>query len=83
MDEKGVRVPNATNKVTFTVEGPANLLGIENGDLNDPDTGKDGSRSAFHGRGLAILQSKATAGTISIQAKSPGLESASVQVEVR
>ena len=83
VDEQGVRVPDATPEVTFTVNGPANILGIENGDLDSPETGKDGMRSAYHGRGLAILQSRTGAGQITVQAASLGLTSASVVLNSR
>lgn len=82
-DIVGVRVPDATNAVTFTVTGPANLLGIENGDLNDPNTGKLATRNAFRGRGLAILQSQTTPGSITVTATSPGLVPATVQLHSR
>jgi len=75
VDAEGVRVPDATPEVTFAVDGPAELLGIENGDLNSPNNGKGPSRAAARGRGLAFIQSKVVAGTIKVTATSPGLES--------
>ena len=83
VDEQGVRVPDAAPEVTFTVNGPANILGIENGDLDSPETGKDGMRSAYHGRGLAILQSRTDAGQITVQAASLGIAPASVVLNSR
>lgn len=82
-DEHNVRVPDAAAAVAFAVEGPGNLLGIENGDLNSPDTGRNGARNAYHGRGLAIVQSRTAAGKIKILATSPGLEPATVYLESR
>lgn len=83
VDAANVRVPDATAAVAFTVEGPVDLLGIENGDLNSPDTGKNGARNAHRGRGLAILQSRTTPGRIKIQATSAGLDPATVVLESR
>ncbi len=83
VDEQNVRGPDATNEVTFTVDGPADILGIENGDLNSPATGKGGTRDAYRGRGLAILQSRTVAGKVKVQAASQGLASASVFLEGR
>lgn len=74
-DSGGVRVPLATNRVTFEVTGPAEILGIENGDLNSPEPGRQNWRSAFRGRGLVILRSGRAAGTITLTASSPGLAS--------
>ena len=53
---RGVRVPNADAQVTFEVQGPARMLGIGNGDLNDASSGQDLVHRAYQGRGLAILQ---------------------------
>ena len=83
VDAQGVRVPDATPEVTFAVDGPAELLGIENGDLNTPATGKGPTRSAYRGRGLAILQTRPTAGPITVTATAPGLDSASVVLSSR
>ncbi len=77
VDARGVRVPNADMAITFEIAGPAEILGIGNGDLNDTTDGKDHVHKAYQGRGLAILQSTtAGAGGIVIKATSPGLGTA-------
>ena len=53
VDDKGVRVPDAGQEVTFEVAGPAVILGIGNADLNSPDSYKDQVHKAYQGRGLA------------------------------
>ena len=47
VDSQGVRVPDAAHEVTFRIEGPARIIGIDNGDLNSPETGKDGVRQSI------------------------------------
>ena len=81
LDRQGVHVPDAEPEVTFDVEGPATILGIENSDLNSPDTGKNGVRKAYRGRGLAILQSTRQPGQVRLKARAAGLEEASVEIE--
>jgi hypothetical protein len=81
VDAQGVRVPDAAPEVTFEVTGPAALLGIENGDLNSSEPYQGPTRKAFHGRGLAILESTAAAGKIAIKATAPELEPATVELE--
>lgn len=76
VDAKGVCVPDAGNELKFEVEGPAAIIGIDNGDINDTENCKDPVHKAFHGRGLAIIQSKAAPGKITLKASSPGLEGA-------
>jgi hypothetical protein len=83
VDGQGVRVPDATNEVTLIVDGPAQLLGIENGDLNSPATGKGPSRNALRGRGLAILQSRTTPGTIRLTASASGLDAGQATLNCR
>jgi hypothetical protein len=83
VDAQGVRVPDAAQEVKFTPEGPGRLLGIENGDLNSSATGKDGARNAYHGHGLAILQSTHEPGKVRLTAVADGLKEASVEIESR
>ena len=81
VDTQGVRVPDADPEVTFAVTGPASLLGIENGDLNSPEPYQGPTRKAYHGRGLAIIESTTAAGKVVIKATAPGLEPAAVEME--
>lgn len=83
VDDKGVRVPDADQEVTFELAGPAVILGIGNADLNSPDSYKDSVHRVYRGRGLAILQSTTAPGTITLQAASPNLESATVTITSR
>ena len=81
VDAQGRTVPVARNLVTFKVTGAGNLIGLGNGDpaSHEPDQGNQ--RSAFNGLCLAIVQSARASGPITIQADSPGLNSATTIVE--
>jgi len=84
VDENGVRISNATPEITFELTGPANLLGIGNGDVNSSEDCKASTHHAFQGRGLAILQTTTTTtGTITLKATAPGLESATLTLQSR
>lgn len=83
VDSQGVRVPDAGNELTFELDGPAEILGIENGDLNNYEDYKDRTRRAYQGRGLAILQSTPLAGKITLKVTLPGLETATVILNSR
>ena len=78
VDENGVRVPDAGPEVSFEMTGPAGIIGIGNGDLNNSEDCKANMHRAFEGRGLAILQTTTTPGGITLKATAPGLEPASV-----
>jgi beta-galactosidase len=76
VDDAGVRVPDADTEVTFQIEGPARLLGIGNGNLNDIQPGKESSHRAYQGRGLLILRLVDPAASVTVGASAPGLEGA-------
>ncbi|MGD0383370.1 MAG: hypothetical protein ABSA77_07620 [Thermoguttaceae bacterium] len=82
IDAKGVRVPDAANELKFEINGPAAVIGIGNGDLNDVEDCKAPVHKAYQGRGLAIIQSKTTAGKVTVKASSKGLESAAATLTV-
>jgi len=83
VDSQGRIVPVANNEITFDVTGAGHLIGLGNGDpsCHEPDKGKQ--RRAFNGLCLAIVQSSRTQGNIAIQARSPGLKSATVIIKAR
>lgn len=79
LDARGVPVPRASDRVTFTVDGPAELVATDNGDPTNLETFSSPSRAAFHGRVLAIVRPRrGTAGAITVRATAPGLAPAEV-----
>jgi beta-galactosidase len=78
VDSRGVRIPDAGQELTFEIQGPARILGIGNGDLNNSEEVKGRSHRAFQGRGLLILQTEPAAGRITLKATAPGLKPATV-----
>ena len=82
VDAAGVRVPNADAEVTFEIDGPARILGIGNGDLNNLESGANAHRT-FQGHGLVILRVTDPASTVTLKASSPGLAGATVTVSLR
>ena len=59
--------------MSFTVSGPGRLVGVDNGNPIDTSSYKGGSRKAFSGKVLAIVQSTGTPGQITVTATSSGL----------
>jgi beta-galactosidase len=66
--------------VTFSVSGPGQLVGVDNGNPIDTSSYKGTSRNAFSGTVLAIVRSTGTAGSIIVNATSPGLTAGSVTI---
>ncbi|MGD2095670.1 MAG: glycoside hydrolase family 2 TIM barrel-domain containing protein [Phycisphaerales bacterium] len=83
VDEKGVRVPGAQHELKFEINGPGDIIGIGNGNLNSLEDPKGKVHKAYQGRGLAIIQSKRKSGKIRLDVSSDGLEGASIEIEVR
>lgn len=81
VDSDGHVVPHANHDIKFTVDGPAQLIGLENGDPIDRTNYKADHRRAFHGMMLAIVRATGIPGAITVQAGAEGLQK--VQCEVR
>ncbi len=77
-DAKGRPVPKAGNLVTFTVTGPAAVIGVGNGDPNCHEADKASQRSAYNGLCSAIVQTQKSAGMIAVTASADGLVSGKV-----
>jgi beta-galactosidase len=82
-DASGAIVPNAETSVSFSVSGPGQLVGVDNGNPIDTSSYKGTSRKAFSGKVLAIVRSTGAAGSIVITASSSGLASDPVTVTAR
>jgi beta-galactosidase len=81
VDANGIIVPTASNHIKFEIQGDAQIIGVENGDMKDQDNVKSSERKAFNGLCLAIIQSQ-KAGNIKVTAISDGIKSASLDIDV-
>ena len=81
VDSKGTYVPNANQMITFDVEGPARIIGVENGDILDLSPHKVNYRKTFNGKCLLLIESTDKAGTITITAESKGFKSDAVKIK--
>ena len=82
-DASGVFVPTASNSVTFAVSGPGKIAGVDNGDAADTTSYVSPTRKAFSGKALAIVQSTASAGQITVTATSSGLTQGTVSAAAK
>jgi len=83
VDANGAIVPTAENSVSFSVSGPGQLVGVDNGNPIDTTSYKGTSRKAFSGKVLAIVRSTGAAGSIVISGSSSGLTIDPVTVTAR
>ncbi len=80
VDAHGIVVPYAADNVTFAIDGPAELLGVDNGDPASHEDYQADHRHAFNGKCLAIVQTRSTPGPIRIVARADHLKSASIEL---
>ncbi len=67
-DKEGNEVPHAQNTIRFEVEGPARIVGVDNGSPISHEPFKADYRKAFNGKCLVILQSTESPGTVKLTA---------------
>ncbi len=80
-DELKRNVKTENNKVTFTLEGEARLLGVDNGASDNIQDFQSTSLVTHKGRALAIIQSnKGASGIVKVTAKSNGIESNTLNI---
>ena len=82
-DAQGRVLPTTENPVTFKVTGPGEVMGTGNGDPTNHEPDPGATRKAFAGLCMAVVQSTKSAGTIVVEASSPGLAPATAHVEVK
>ncbi|MEX0845903.1 MAG: beta-galactosidase GalB [Balneolaceae bacterium] len=74
LDDEGNIVPNASNKITFEIEGAGSIAGVDNGDPTSLESFKANFRKAFNGLALVMVQAEKEPGRITLKAISDGLE---------
>ncbi|MBN2697903.1 MAG: DUF4982 domain-containing protein [Bacteroidales bacterium] len=83
VDENGLTVPDADNTVSFRLEGPGEIIGVDNGSQTSLESFKAEQRKAFNGLCLAVIKSGKEPGTLLLKAESEGLESASLKLKCK
>ena len=82
VDENGLPVETAIDRVHVSVTGQGMLMGLDNGDSTDLDGYKTTSRRLFSGKLLAVVGAGTEAGTVRIEVTSPGKEAAVLEIPV-
>lgn len=83
VDAQGQVVPTAGNRITFRVAGPGQLIGVGNGDPSSHEPDHATIRSAFNGLAQALVQTTDRGGEITLEAESPGLDTAVLTLHSR
>jgi beta-galactosidase len=84
LDSNGFLVPQANNRISFEVSGPAEIVATDNGDPADLEAFPAKDRKAFSGMAIVIVRAKAgKKGVIKVTARSSGLAPAQTVLNVR
>ncbi len=83
LDAQGNLVPDASNDVHFSLQGPASIAGVDNGSQTSLESFKADHRKAFNGLCLVVVQSKGNAGKITVTATADGLQPATTVVSAK
>ena len=83
VDQQGRVVPDAANAITFSVDGPGRIVGVDNGRPDSSEGYQGNQREAFNGMALVLLQAAGEAGTMRLTASSPSLAGATIAISTR
>ncbi|MFJ1750638.1 glycoside hydrolase family 2 TIM barrel-domain containing protein [Streptomyces sp. NPDC088116] len=79
IDARGVLVPGADHLIAFDVTG-GSLAGLDNGRQESDERYRASTRTAFHGKALAVVRSGTVPGVITLTATVDGLRPATTTV---
>ncbi|MFD6924087.1 glycoside hydrolase family 2 TIM barrel-domain containing protein [Streptomyces sp. NPDC059944] len=79
VDARGVVVPDAEHLITFDADG-GSLAGLDNGRQESAERYQASTRTAFHGRALAIVRSGTRAGALRVTGRAAGLRTGTATV---
>lgn len=82
VDKKGRRVQGASHSMRFDIEGPAEIIGVINGDINSHEMTVGNERSLFKGNATVILRSTQKPGKVKLKVSAYGLQSEEILLDV-
>lgn len=82
-DDNGNPAKSDNKKITFTINGEAKLLGIDNGWKNSAEKFQSNKGTTYNGKTLLIIQAKDKSGVVNITANAEGLQESSIQVTIQ
>ena len=81
-DRDGTAVPRTHNLVQFQVDGPGEIVAVDNGDATSFEPFQASQHKAFNGLCLVIVRAKrGTSGSFAVKAASDGLAGAQTTIE--
>lgn len=83
-DSAGITVPRSHNDIRFSINGPGEIVAVDNGDPTSFEPFQASRRKAFNGLALVMVRAKkGESGSFVVTAESPELAPASVTVHAK
>ncbi|ANW95063.1 threonine synthase [Wenyingzhuangia fucanilytica] len=83
VDDKGNPVKTDDQKITFTIDGNAKLLGVDSGWIKNIEKFQSNKSTTYNGKTLLIIQAKDTQEKVSITANANGLISDKITINIQ
>jgi len=74
VDDKGNLCPLADDRIYFTVQGPAAIAGIDNGNPMSFESFQTDNYKLFYGKAMLVIRTEGKPGDIQVIAKAEGLK---------
>ena len=81
-DKKGRLVPRSKNQIKFEIEGPGEIVAVDNGDATSFESFQSKERKAYNGLALVIVRATAPE-KITLKATSEGLASTTLSLRAK
>lgn len=79
VDSNDVIVPNANNKITFTIEG-GNIVGTDNGNASCVEKYRSDTKSAFNGKVLCVVKHDGVVGNLVVKVNGIGISEKTITI---
>ncbi len=83
LDSKGRRDVTARQLLTFNIDGPAEIVGVVNGDNSSNELYTGNTRSLYNGLATVILRSKPESGSVTLTVSAPGFKKQTVNLKTK
>jgi beta-galactosidase len=78
-DKKGLLVPRSKNHLKFEIEGPGEIVAVDNGDATSFEPFQAKEHNAYNGLALVIVRANQP-GSITLKAHADGLKDGTVRI---
>ncbi len=82
VDAAGVRCPRASDHIQFALEGPGQIVAVDNGSIVDLDPFIAHDRQAYRGRALAVVRATGAGDELRLSASSEGIERGALSIAI-